>query len=371
MMGFMFSFTSLPVITYTTPGTASAAFVSMPRMRACAYGLRTTAMCNMPSSWTSATKVPFPAASWRLLSAGTLCPTYFIPGPPVDSWSYLGELPAERPQRRQVVCRKKVVDVRQRRAHALRDGRVALRAEQRVDPDDDARAPTERLHLGPHPVRVALVVAVAHDDRDGRARRPFPDHGAVHRREGRADVRPAGPVPRPGADARERLGHGLVAEQARHLGGARAEDDRARVLEPLLHPEHELEEEGVVGVHRAAHVAEEHDAGLADLPLGARQLDDVHAVAYVPAERAAEVEARTPEGRAPAAARPRGEARDQLPQEPPHLRRLAPPVRDERLVARDVVATPLLGAAEDVGRLVGDLLLLVVGPRLEVELTAD
>ena len=46
---------SLPVITASTPGMASAFDVSMLLMRACAYGLRAMSRYSMPGSFTSST----------------------------------------------------------------------------------------------------------------------------------------------------------------------------------------------------------------------------------------------------------------------------------------------------------------------------
>ena len=46
---------SSPVTTAITPGIAIAALLSIPLMRACAYGLRTMTMWSMPGSTTSST----------------------------------------------------------------------------------------------------------------------------------------------------------------------------------------------------------------------------------------------------------------------------------------------------------------------------
>src|SRR3990167_8602483 len=61
---------SFPVMTASTPFTASALLVSMPLMWACAYGLRTMSRWSMPGSFTSSTYLPRPrmkrASSLRL-----------------------------------------------------------------------------------------------------------------------------------------------------------------------------------------------------------------------------------------------------------------------------------------------------------------
>ena len=45
---------SFPVTTALTPGIEAAAEVSIDRIRACAYGLRTSAPCSIPGSEKSA-----------------------------------------------------------------------------------------------------------------------------------------------------------------------------------------------------------------------------------------------------------------------------------------------------------------------------
>ena len=51
------------VKTAWTPGSASAAEVSMDRMRALGCGLRTKQACSMPGRVMSSTKVPAPVSS--------------------------------------------------------------------------------------------------------------------------------------------------------------------------------------------------------------------------------------------------------------------------------------------------------------------
>src|SRR3954463_6582339 len=51
---------SLPVTTATTPGTFSASELSMFRIFACAYGLRTMSMNSMPGNLTSSMYLPMP-----------------------------------------------------------------------------------------------------------------------------------------------------------------------------------------------------------------------------------------------------------------------------------------------------------------------
>jgi hypothetical protein len=60
---------SLPVMIAFTPGSASAADVSIETIRACAYGLRSTTPCSMPGRLTSAPYCARPVTlstpSWR------------------------------------------------------------------------------------------------------------------------------------------------------------------------------------------------------------------------------------------------------------------------------------------------------------------
>src|SRR5437667_7146530 len=162
-----------------------------------------------------------------------------------------------------------------------------------------------------------------------------------------------------------------MPQQARHLGRTRAEHDGPRVLQSLLHPEHELEQKGIVRVHRAAHVAEEHEPRLADLPLRPCQLDDVHAGAGVPAQRLAEVDPRSAQRGPPAPTRAGREVHHELAQDATRVGRLPDPVPDEGLVPADLVPAPLAGAPEYVGRLLRQLFLIVVGTRLKLELPCD
>ncbi len=55
MNGWVSACMSAPVYTPTTPGNLRAASTSMPRMRACAAGLRTNVACSMPGTVTSST----------------------------------------------------------------------------------------------------------------------------------------------------------------------------------------------------------------------------------------------------------------------------------------------------------------------------
>ena len=60
--------------TACTPGSASAAVVSMPLIVARAKGLRTKQACSMPGRWTSSTKVPLPVSSRVSSTRGTRVP---------------------------------------------------------------------------------------------------------------------------------------------------------------------------------------------------------------------------------------------------------------------------------------------------------
>ena len=68
---------SIPVSTARTPAIDSAARVSILRIFAWAWGLRTTAICAAPSRWMSATYLPCPVikagSSRRLTRAPINC----------------------------------------------------------------------------------------------------------------------------------------------------------------------------------------------------------------------------------------------------------------------------------------------------------
>ncbi len=65
---------SFAVITPATPGIAAAAAVSMPRIRACAWGLRTTAISRAPGRRMSAPKSAVPVALAMALGRGNEVP---------------------------------------------------------------------------------------------------------------------------------------------------------------------------------------------------------------------------------------------------------------------------------------------------------
>src|SRR5215211_3152372 len=75
---------SSPVKMRITPGRAAAAATSMPRIRACAWGLRRNAIDAVLFSRMSLTNVPCPAASCVLVSPVTRRPMFFIAG--LVSW---------------------------------------------------------------------------------------------------------------------------------------------------------------------------------------------------------------------------------------------------------------------------------------------
>ena len=61
--------------TACTPGSASAADVSMPRIAARANGLRTKHACSIPGSAMSSTYVPWPVSSRASSTRLTRAPT--------------------------------------------------------------------------------------------------------------------------------------------------------------------------------------------------------------------------------------------------------------------------------------------------------
>src|SRR6185437_6051400 len=82
------------------------------------------------------------------------------------------EVPERRLERREaveIVGRGEEIDIRQRRGHAARRRRIALPAQQRIEPDDAPRPALQLPHLGCKVRGLAGVIAIAHDD-DHRAR---------------------------------------------------------------------------------------------------------------------------------------------------------------------------------------------------------
>ena len=70
------AFSSAAVNTNRTPGNASAAEVSIPRIAARGYGLRTKYACSMPGNVTSSTYVPWPVSRRASSTRATRAPTY-------------------------------------------------------------------------------------------------------------------------------------------------------------------------------------------------------------------------------------------------------------------------------------------------------
>src|SRR5262249_15068131 len=70
----MSALASSPVTTANTPARARARLVSMRAMRACGCGLRSTAACSIPGSFTSSVYVARPARSFGSSRRGTSLP---------------------------------------------------------------------------------------------------------------------------------------------------------------------------------------------------------------------------------------------------------------------------------------------------------
>ena len=66
---------SAAVSTHTTPGTASAALVSIERMRACATGLRSTLPCSIRGATMSPANCARPRSFSRASALGAETPT--------------------------------------------------------------------------------------------------------------------------------------------------------------------------------------------------------------------------------------------------------------------------------------------------------
>src|SRR3954454_2421869 len=122
------SATSAEVQTATTPGSASAALVSIDRMRPWAWADRTTRICTMRGKTTSAANRPLPVTKGRSSRRVTDRPTKFMSGlPPRGS----------RAQRR--------ADALRRRRELV--DRYAERRQSIVDGVDDGRGRADRAAL--------------------------------------------------------------------------------------------------------------------------------------------------------------------------------------------------------------------------------
>ena len=66
---------SAPVRTATTPGAASARDLSMPAMRACGWGLLSTATCSSPGGSMLPTCSARPVTFWTASRRSTGLPT--------------------------------------------------------------------------------------------------------------------------------------------------------------------------------------------------------------------------------------------------------------------------------------------------------
>ena len=200
------------------------------------------------------------------------------------------EQPRERFQAREVVARRELVDVRQRRAHAARErlvGRIAL---QRVQPDDAVGEPRR----GGRPARRAAPGSPVSRPsersrrprrgrgRGGRGRRGTPSatRRSACRRRGRARPRPRGAS---ASSARRRR------QRPRQAGQPRAEAER---LPAAVRADGGVgeEDEGARPVaHRARDVEQQHDAALADAARAPGALDRLAAGAQRAAQRPPQV----------------------------------------------------------------------------------
>src|SRR5690606_12367858 len=131
---------------------------------------------------------------------------------------------------------------------AARQRTVAGASQQRVEPDQLARAaPDARERAGQH-LRLARVPAVAQYD-DDRAPVHEPGPAGLEFRDARADARAAGPVPDAPGEPLQRPGVRAAAELPGHAAETRAEHERLDTSEPVLHGVQELEQEARVELH--------------------------------------------------------------------------------------------------------------------------
>src|SRR6185437_2463570 len=166
----------------------------------------------------------------------------------------------ERREAVEIMCRGEEIDIGQCRGHAARRRRIALPAQQRIEPDDAPRPALQLAHLSGQIRRLSRVVAVAHDD-DHRARI---EHAcrmmAIEGGDALADARAARPTGRDQRHAVERAGEIALAQCRAHMDEPGVEDEGLGLAELVEHAAHEAQEEAAVEAHRAADIDKQHEA---------------------------------------------------------------------------------------------------------------
>src|SRR5438105_7835393 len=258
----------------------------------------------------------------------------------------------------EVVGRREPVEERQGGGHPARERLVRGIAQQRVEPDEPRRAPTDPQELRREDLDVTRVPAVREDD---HYRAPVEQVAPlpVEFGERGADPRSARPVP----DVREPPQHLPVRSTPQVLGDSRESRREREGLDPaehVLEGVEKLKQEPAVEIHRARDVAEQHEPDLLLFSPTPPEVDDLPAREVRP-ECPPEVDKTTALGWPPPAARAAGEPAGDLDREPRDLVELLS--REGReVLRRQRVAVGDRGHAERLARRVS---LLVGHPGLE------
>src|SRR5450759_3059963 len=194
------------------------------------------------------------------------------PRAPVEA----GEQAAEVVERVQVVSGKEVVAVREGRGHAAREGFVALRTDQRVEPDQPVGRAAQVDELGAEFCRVASVPSVAHDDHD----RAMSEHAArpmaIEIRQRVADAGASAEIVDALAHRVERTVQVAIAKQPRDPSEPCREHERFEVLaaRDRVGEDHQ---QARVALHRTAHVADQNQRPSPHPRAAVEQLDQLAA----------------------------------------------------------------------------------------------
>ena len=190
----------------------------------------------------------------------------------------------------QVVGRQKIIYVGQRRLHPPRQGLVAGRAEQRIEPDEPVAAALQARHFPPQQFRLAPVPAVGYDQNHRPATQHAPRPAVVEHFNGLPDAGAAGPVRHGARHFAHRLVNAPVRQVAGNAGQPRGEQKRLQLLPAGGHGVDEMQQHPGVAFHRPADIADQSQGAGFGLAPPAGQFQHFAAVGQAAAHRAAQVD---------------------------------------------------------------------------------
>src|SRR5262245_18779932 len=191
----------------------------------------------------------------------------------------------------EIMGRREQIDVGQRRLHALRDRRIALPPEHRVEPDDAPAAPLELPHFRGKGRRRARVVTIGDDHNAGARMNDARGMPAVEGSEAFADARAAAGTLRQQREPLKRAADVLFAQRRRDVGETRMEQEGVGLSEMVKHAVDEAHEHAGVQAHGARDIEQDHEPQRLWLPAAPHQVDRHTAVADVATHAAPQVEA--------------------------------------------------------------------------------